>query len=140
MTCTGCVARKLKIASTVWPTKKKEIQNELDIGQRSRVLSGIEIEIDRTDSSVNEIRLKDADGNFLRISNRSYNMTVEVPAKPKMVKNYAVNGVIAGVKVDEKFEHKYEADNRKEELIAALRYSEETAVKVEEVEVATEEW
>lgn len=101
-------------------------------------LSGIEVLIDKTDNTINVVTLTDACGNTIRIRMSSYTMYVEVPAKPVMVKHYAVQGKVAGLTVSETFESKYEADNRRDELISAVRYGEDEAVKVEEVEVPEE--
>ena len=93
------------------------------------VLQGISIEIDKVNSSFSLVTLTDAAGNKLRIRQESYNMQVEVPAKPEKEKKWAVRGEFKGLQVDETFDGKYEAESRRDDLDSSLTV-EETEVEI----------
>lgn len=99
-------------------------------------LAGIKAELDITDKSVNGVTFTDADGNVVRVSLRSYSMTVEVPAPPTMVKRFKVIGKVLGLPVDELFADRYDADIRADELNRGLM---SPGVEVLEVEVPEEQ-
>lgn len=80
------------------------------------VLDGIEIEIDKSDSSTTAVTMTDKAGNRLRLRMDSYTLRVEVPAKPKTEKMWALRGEFKGLPVDETFESAYRAENRRDEL------------------------
>jgi len=94
------------------------------------VLDGITVEVDKTDSSFRSITLLDKSGSKLRVRIDSYNLYIDVPAKPKTEKRWAVKGEYRGLPVDETFEDKYEATQRRNEI----DYGNE-AITVSEVEV-----
>lgn len=91
-----------------WETIKKSAD--------ASILDGITVEIDKTDISTNAVTLTDGKGNKIRVRLSSYDLHVEVPAKVKVEKKFKVEGEIKGVKVDEIFDHKYEADARVSDL------------------------
>jgi len=99
-------------------------------------LAGIKAELDITDKSVNGVTFTDADGNVVRVSLRSYSMTVEVPAPPTMVKRFKVIGKVLGLPVDELFADRYDADIRADEWNRGLM---SPGVEVQEVEVPEEQ-
>lgn len=93
-------------------------------------LAGVTVEIDKTDTTLNCITLTDANGNTARIRMSSYSMYLEVPAKPKLVKKFAVKGTFRGIDVNEVFDNQYQAEDRSAEL--------DREVEVTEVEVPEE--
>lgn len=98
------------------------------------VLDGITIEIDRSDTSVMSITLKDAAGHVVRARYESYNMYIEVPAAPKTVEKVALNGTVLGLPVKEVFDSEYQANDRKEELTGHLD-EKKFALEVEKVQI-----
>lgn len=99
-------------------------------------LAGIKAELDITDKSVNGVTFTDAEGNVVRVSLRSYSMTVEVPAPPTMVKRFKVIGKVLGLSVNELYADRYDADIRADEL---NRGAMSPQVEVLEVEVPEEQ-
>lgn len=80
-------------------------------------LKGITVEIERRDGQFTAVTLRDEEGNLLRVAKTDYSsIGVYVPAEPKLVTKYRVQGEIAGVKVDEIVEGKYAGEDRLREL------------------------
>ncbi len=96
-------------------------------------LNGIKIEIDRVDNNPRAVTLTDDVGNILKIQITSYNFEVLVPAAPKMKEVYSVRGNICGVVVNEQFDDKSLAGNRKDELESNTRGSCELQIVKESV-------
>lgn len=84
------------------------------------VLDGINIEVDKSDSTLVGVTFTDATGRKVRVRYESYNMCVEIPQAPKTTDKFAVRGTVNGLHVDETFDHEYQANDRKEELTGSL--------------------
>jgi hypothetical protein len=97
---------------------------------KDATLDGIDIEIDKSDSSITSVTFTDKSGGKLRIRMDSYTMRVDIPAKPKTEKKWALKGEFKGLPVDETFDSEYQANNRRDDI----DYGNKDLV-VEEVEV-----
>lgn len=98
-------------------------------------LDGIKVEITKKNSSVIRVVLRDTSGNILEIGKDGYSdLSVLIPAPPAKKKVWTVKGEIEGIKVNENFEHKFEADARRT-LIANRLSAEESEFSIEESEI-----
>lgn len=96
-------------------------------------LEGITIEVDQTDSTINHVTLTDAKGNLVRFGVVSFNFVVEVPAKPKTVKRFQVEGTVVGaMMVPEVYEYLSMAQDRVNTL---RRETEVHSLQIVEVDV-----
>jgi hypothetical protein len=89
---------------------------EMVKASKDAMLDGIEVEIDKTDSSVTSITFTDKSGAKLRARLDSYSLRLEIPAKPKTEKKWALKGEFKGLPVDEKFDSEYAAQSRRDDL------------------------
>jgi len=101
------------------------------------VLDGVTVEVDKADSSLVSVTLTDSKGNKVRVRHNSYNMCVEIPAAPKLVDKFVVTGDVVGVPVSEVFDNKYEAENRRDDLVNETR-NERATVSVEKIQIEEE--
>lgn len=79
-------------------------------------LEGITIDVEMRDGAPYAVTLTDAKGGHVKIVRNDYSMSILVPAKAKRVKRWAVRGEVRGLKVDENFEEKYQAQQRCDDL------------------------
>lgn len=115
------------MATKRWTAAKKES----DIA-----LEGITIDAEQNEfGTFTKVILTDEKGHSVHFSS-SYGMETKVPAPPKLVDKYKVEGVIAGVKVLGYFDSSWDANSRRDELNGRLESSEtqftSELVKVEE--------
>jgi hypothetical protein len=77
-------------------------------------LEGVSVELDWTDSTVNSILVRDANGNALRIIRGEYaGMRAMVPAK---VAKYRLHGTLCGSPFEQVFDEEHEAEDRQREF------------------------
>ena len=78
------------------------------------MLEGVNVELDWTDTCINSIIVRDANGNALRIIRGEYSgMKAMVPAT---VEKYRLHGVCCGIDIDQTFEKEHEAEDRQREI------------------------
>ncbi|MGH8266900.1 MAG: hypothetical protein ACRETH_05480 [Steroidobacteraceae bacterium] len=100
------------------------------------VLAGIKAELDIVDGTTHGITLSDGQGHVVHITQRGYNLFVEVPAPPATEKKYKLHGHVLDVPVERLFDEEFEANQEKRRL------EDETArheLKVEHVDVEVQE-
>jgi len=97
---------------------------------KDAVLDGVAIEIDKADSSTTAVIFTDSRGGKLRLRLDSYRICIEVPAKPKTEKKFALKGEFKGLQVNETFDSQYLAENRRDDIDYGNK-----ELLVEEVEV-----
>lgn len=76
-------------------------------------LAGVSIEFERNDNALTAVRISDPDGNFIIIKNvNAYSNSVAVMVKepPKTEERFLLKGEFAGIKINQAFEHRHEAD------------------------------
>lgn len=96
-------------------------------------LEGITVDFDIVDNSVKAIMLKDAKGNVLRVSERAYNLYVEVPAPPEKEIKHKLSGEVIGLKIEKVFDNSREARDEMDRLCRET--TGHTDLKIEEVEI-----
>jgi hypothetical protein len=95
-------------------------------------LAGIKVDIDFVDGSIKAVNLTDANGAFVRITERGYNLYVEIPAPPETEKKYQLKGSVLGLPVDKLFDDEFSANQEKNRLSSETHDSD---LKVEAVQV-----
>lgn len=99
-------------------------------------LTGIKVAFDRVGTQLKAVYFRDSDGNVCRVALDSYNLTVNIPAGPKMGKRYILRGELPVVgKIEKQFDHQYEADAERRELEGKFRDELDLTVTHEEVEI-----
>ena len=96
------------------------------------ILEGVTVELDMVDNAVKSVILTDAKGNTVRVIERTYNLYVEVPAPPEMVKRWKLSGHVLDLPLEKVFEHEYEAIEEKSRLEGDAARSK---LNVEEIQV-----
>lgn len=96
-------------------------------------LNGVNVSIDRVDNSLRSITLTDDVGNVVKVQIASYSMEILVPAAPKMVEKFMLKGNVCGLIVNEQFDDKYSAENRKNEIESNTRSECELTIEKEMV-------
>ena len=86
--------------------------------QFAGALSGITADVDLVSGVVHAVTLRDANGGLLRIERNSdyESLKAFVPAKPKLVKRWQLSGKFKGLDVSERFDHKHDAEQRRQDL------------------------
>lgn len=74
-------------------------------------LEGVTVEMETVDDSLQSVTITDVKGNVLKLAMISYTLYAQIPAPPKMVKRYAVQGTVLTLPVDLQFAHRHEAEN-----------------------------
>jgi len=98
------------------------------------LLDGVNIEIDRNDSSFVSATFTDPSGHKVRVRKNDYSWILEVPKQPETKEKFAVVGTLRGVPVSETFEQEYDATRRKNKLSEDLSET-EADLKVETTQV-----
>ena len=112
----------------------KTVKTRADIA-----LTGVEIEIERTDNYIVGVVLADAKGNRLIVRKGEYGgIQVVVPAPPPMVKKYRITGELRGLKYDETFDTR-EAAAERLRVITDAAYIGSESDAIQEIEVAAED-
>ncbi len=103
-------------------------------------LDGTKIEIEKVDDCIVSMTFTDGAGNLLRISRpaESYvnGIHVLIPAPPEMIELYALTGKFRGISIYELFGAKYDADDRKREILGPDGGSDDLEIKHVKVPVA----
>lgn len=111
-------------------TVKKESEVEL---------LGVAVEIESQNGSHRAITLRDGNGRLVRISS-TYGIDILIPAPPKTVKKFRLEGTFAGlVPVSEDFDDEYMAKDRLREFERNRGYDSELGLKITPVEVLESE-
>ena len=77
-------------------------------------LEGVSVELDWTDSTVNSIVVRDANGNALRVIKGEYSgMRAMIPAR---VEKYRLRGTLCGSPFEQVFDEIHEAEERQDEF------------------------
>ncbi len=79
------------------------------------VLEGVDVELDWDGSTINGIVIRDAKSNSLRIIKGEYSgMRAMIPAT---VEKYRLHGIVLGIDVDQTFDDKNTAEERKQDIL-----------------------
>ena len=103
----------------------------------SQLPDGFQVETELVDGSLKSVTLRSPAG-ILRFAEESYSMRVAIPAPPKMVKKFKLEGQVGSLpKIEEVFKERYEARERRDALVSELS-CEDLAFEITEVEVEEE--
>ncbi len=114
----------------------KTTKSESEI--KGQLPKGFEVETELVDGSLKFVTLRSPAG-ILRFAEESYSMRVAIPAPPKMVKKFKLEGQVGSLpKIEEVFKERYEAESRRDALVSELSCGPEL-FGITEVEVKEEE-
>jgi len=99
------------------------------------VLAGVKVDLDVVDGSVKGLTLTDINGSVLRVSDRAYNMFIEIPAPPETETKFKLSGTVLNLPVEKLFDQEYDAECEKDRLSREVRSDDNCVLKVEKVEV-----
>lgn len=103
-------------------------------------LKGVKMEIEDIAGSPKSVTFTDSEGNLLKVCEYYSGVRLLKVAPPEFKKKWAVNGVLGLLTLTEElFDHKHEADQRRQDILDVAHPDAVCDIKVTEKEVLVEE-